>query len=79
MQNCNGVRRTADPRIYASASKQSIKPEKYVINPIMYYNCISIKDIPSEVDKPVVYTDVNANKILETCSWLPNELGPRDS
>ena len=65
------MRRTADPRIYANAVKQSITPSEYVINEVKYRNCASPSDIPSRVDDPIVQINHGdpRSSVDHECSW----------
>ena len=64
--------RTADPRIYAKAVKQSVSPSEYVINEIKFRDCIRPSDIPMSVDDPIIRVndgDPRSKALSHECSW----------
>jgi hypothetical protein len=62
------MERTADPRIYASAINQSVKPVEYTLDESKYTYCLESETYPNQVvDTPIVVVEpiYKANKKSE--------------
>lgn len=65
------MERTADPRIYASAAKQSIQPSRYVMSDVKYTYSEKINSVKFEtLDKPEVRVPKFNKDELAFCSWV---------
>jgi hypothetical protein len=69
----NAMQRTADPRVYANAAKQSIQPSKYFTSDIKYTHCEKLDTIEFQtIDKPCVSVPRFDKNDLAYCSWVPS-------
>ena len=65
--------RSADPRIYASAAKQSMQPSKYCMSDVKYPHSVKIESLPlSSIEKPAVSVPRFNKNDLSYCSWIPS-------
>jgi len=62
--------RTADPRVYAGAAKQSVKPSQYVMDNVKFTYAEKLESIPFQsTDAPIVYVPRFSKDDLAQCSW----------
>ncbi len=65
--------RTSDPRIYASAAKQSIQPSKYFMNDVKFTHSEKVDSISYQsLDTPKVQVPRFDKNNLAYCSWTPS-------
>ena len=68
------VARTSDPRIYGRAAKLSTFPNRYVMDNVKYFACVSKDELPADLDKPIVnwqpFDNVNCRGLAQECSWF---------